>query len=152
MIFPLSVRFSKTIKETISEDQIKRFLGYSKEILYDKDADHIWREGNCLKFSNKVLSFGPSWTLMAGVDSGFLMITSDKNSLTKITYSYTIVTGFIIGFTLMMLLFIFSRDNIGTIMIFFGLILAWFISLTRQWIFFISITNDINELIIKEKQ
>lgn len=152
MIFPLSVRFSKTIKETISEDQIKRLLGYSKEILYDKDTDHIWREENCLKFSNRVLSFGPSWTLMAGVDSGFLMITSDKNSRTKITYSYSIVTGFIIGFTLMMLLFIFSRDNIGAIMIFVGIILAWFFSLIRHWFFFISITNDIYKMILKEKQ
>jgi hypothetical protein len=154
-MLPFTIRYNRTIKESVTPEQINELLDFSKGELDKKDANLVLRDyynKNCLRFKNRVLSLGPNWTLMAGVDSGFFRIDETKNNHTKVTYSFTVITGWIIYLIIFIIVLISTRDKIGLLMLLIGGLLAWLIGLVRHWIFFIEITNDIKGLILKDKK
>lgn len=154
-MLPFTIRYKRTIKESVTSERINELLDFSKGELDKKDANLVLRDyndKNCLRFKNRVLSLGPNWTLMAGINSGFFRIDETKNNYTKVTYSYTVITGWIIYLIVFIIVLTSTEDKIGILMLLIGGLLAWLIGLVRHWIFFMEITNDIKDLILKDKK
>jgi hypothetical protein len=153
-MFPLRVKFSRTIKETIDSDQINNLLDYSREVLYDKDAERLRKDNNCIRFSNQVIKLAPGWTLMAIIDSGFVEIKQTKNNYTKMSYSITIITLWIISTIGAIIAFFSSNNDIIIALIAFGFLGFgnWLIAVLRHWSFFYNMTDKMQQKLLKEQK
>jgi hypothetical protein len=151
MIFPLSIKFSRTIKKTVDPDQINNLLDYSRKVLYDRDAERLSKDNNCIRFSNRVIKLASGWTLMAPIDSGFVEIKRTKDNYTKISYSITIITIWILSIIGAMIVFFSSNKNFIIAFIAFGFFSFgnWLISILRHWTFFNTMTDKIKQELLK---
>lgn len=152
MVFPFEVKLSRTIKEKIEPGQINGLLDLVKGMLYDKDAEGLFKDTHCVRFRNRVLSLGPSWTLFAGIDSGFVELKQTKNNYSKITYCIRIITAWIIGLIGITILFISSNFELFIVLLFFGgFIFFWLIGLLRHLLFLATLKQNILRKLIEEK-
>jgi hypothetical protein len=150
-VFPLKVRFSRTIKEQIHLEQVPHLLDISRDILSEAGADYFSKENNRLKFDNRLFKLTWNWNLMIPIDAGFVEIELDNNSYAKIRYSITLTRIWVISALVAIIVWIADSDVIGPLMAFGTLgVLNWLIVVLRHWIFLNTMTDKMIDNLMKD--
>lgn len=143
-MFPFKVRFSKTLKEQINPERFPDFLIVSRNMLSEAGADYFSRENNRLNFDNKLFKLTSNWNLMASVDAGFVEIKLDRNNHTKITYSITLITPWVISIIFVFIIWLSANEIIWAFWALFGagIVLGLIIGLIRHMVFFYTMVDN----------
>ncbi len=143
-MFPFKVRYDRTIRAFIDPEKFSELLDFSGNLLSKEGADYFSREGNRLKFENRLFKLTWNWELMVPIGAGFVEIKEGQNNNIKIRYSITLTRVWALSVIAAFIIWISNKDIIWSLVA-IGFLggLNWIIAVIRHWVFFYEMTNTI---------